>query len=741
MICITRKNLLKKLYAVKERIQQKQTEDKEKDGTPIKNALSQTVVSFLQLIGVNVLIYALLLISVVGIIAIIVGMLIQAITDGLAGLDGLLNGKPTKQTVGAKYVWNETDLNKFNDEWSRNLYRLGWIITANKELYNSDVSIELMMGLPVAETGSNFYPTGTDHRDPSVISGVGKNWNSYSIAKYATVGGDFPWNADYDYITGLYAIDANLAQQAGDIKYTWGCPNDGTLSTDTLGTRHTSYVTTYADGDVMKSVYSPAFSVAYTIRSYENSRNAVFNKDADYGMAHMYHKYWVKAAEKYGLDADDTQTQRQIYTLMYYLLHAGGVWSYTDIADDFNTFVFDYTAYLLTNVLSEDVTNIRLVERYATATDVKNITNVVMRGAARGNANIAHASATQWNEPTLTEGSYLEVNTQDGWAPLTETTVGMWIDYNTSINTVESRNLVEVYKKTYLHTNETLVRQANYAVSTCVCAVATGATRLQYLFDTLNIQYTTNAAGYICYAGGQHGDSGAVPDGYNGGDFDSAEKTNGYTNVRDTTWFAQLDNTEWSNPLNPTINGGIEITSRYGYRTYNGWTWHSGLDMVYKTRATDIGVLRENYPEYAMHDGVVVAVNDDINSSAGRYVHYKVTYTRDGKPATAYFTYMHLSKIADGIGVGSQIKAGDVIGYMGGSANGSENGVAVHLHISMSMNAAVVGNPGRIDIETELPFVTMYSGYSQWNGTLGSGCLKQRPKYPLQPNEKEPQSP
>lgn len=739
MVVITKKEILKKLYAVKERIVRERTE--EKDGTPTKSTVIQTVVSFVQLIGVNFLIYAILLMSVIGIIAIIVGMLIQAITNGLAGLDGLFDGKPTKQTVGAKYVWNETDLNKFTDEWSRNLYRLGWIITANKELYNSDVSIELMMGLPVAETGSNFYPTGTDHREPTITSGAGKNWNSYSIAKYATVGGDFPWNGTYDYITGLYAIDANLAQQAGDIKYTWGCPAENMLATDTIGTRHEGYISTYADGDVMKSVYSVAYSVAYTINSYENSRNAVFNKDAEYGNAHMYHKYWVKAAEKYGLNAEDEKTQRQIYTLMYYLLHAGGVWSYTDIADDFNTFVFDYTAYLLTNVLSEDITNIRLVEQYSTTPDVKNITNVVMRGAARGNANINHAQATVWNEPVLTNGSYLEVNTAEGWKTIEDTTVGLWLDYNTSLNTAEANKLVAVYKKTYLHTNETLVRQANYAVSTCICTVATGASRLKYLFDTLNIQYTTNDEGYICYAGGQHGDSGAVPDGYIGGDFELAEKVNGYTNVRDNTWFVQLDNTEWSNPLNPNINGGIEVTSRYGYRMYNGWTWHSGMDMVYKTRATDIEVLRENYPEYAMHDGVVVAVNDDINSNAGRYVHYKVTYMRDGKEATVYFTYMHLSKIADGIGVGSQIKAGEIIGYMGGSASGSEYGVGVHLHISMSTNPTVGGNPGRIDIETELPFVTMYSGYRQWDGTTGSGCLKQRPKYPLQPNEKEPQAP
>ena len=726
--------LLNKLYKKREQIEQKYTD--ESTGAMLPGTVSQTLVGILQLVGINVLICVVLLGTLVGVIALVVGILLQAISGGLAELDIVLNGKPVKQTVGARYVWNETDLYKFSDEWSRNLYRLAWIISANKELYNSDISTELMLGLPVAETGSNFFPTGTDHYDPPNITGSGKNWNDYSIAEYATVGGDFPWTTEYDYITGLYAVDASYTD--ADLKYTWGCPVSETLSLETLGKHQEQNLRKYADGDVMRSVYSAAYSVAHTINAYEQYQKTVFNNDADYGYAHSYHKYWVKAAEKYGLDPEDADTQRQVYTLMYYLLHAGGVWGFEGIADDFNSLTFDYAAYLLTQVLADDIRNVRLAETYADISNVKRISGSVLRAGARGDGNIDHAGATSWNDPVFKKEGYFEVNTTDGWTMLNAPTVAMWMKYNENLGTKEAKQLIEVYKKTYLHENKVLVRQANYAVSTCISVVAVGATRLQYIFDTLNINYTTDSQGYVCYAGGQHGESGAVPNGYRGGDF-KADILNGYSNIRDSSWFVQLDNSEWSNPLNPNINGGIQITSRYGYRQYKGWDWHSGIDMVYKTRQNDINVLRTQYPVYAMHDGVITAMRNDIGSNAGRYIHYKVEYMRNGTKATAYFTYMHLSAIADGVGVGKEIKAGDIIGYMGGSASGSETGVAVHLHISMSISPAVNGNAGRIDIETALPFVTMYDGYKQWDGTLQSGALKQQPAYLKNPNATDPQ--
>jgi murein DD-endopeptidase MepM/ murein hydrolase activator NlpD len=707
--------------------------------TEVLRTVTTSIGTFmLSFVGMNSIVLILLFIGVVGIVAVIVlvvGAITGSINDGLNTIPIPTN---VTQTAGAQYVWNTADLNKMPDAWSKNLYRLGWLIDTNKQEQNSDISTALMMGLPVSETGSNFFPTGTDH-GLGVIDGTGKQWNTYSIADYATVGGDFPYTTDYDYITGLYAVDASYMQtviQNGELIGTWGAqPHATTLSTETIGTRHESYINVYADGDVMQSVYNPAVAVGYTIYMYEQYENTFFNEIADYGTAHKYGEYWEKVAAKYDISVNDLVAKKNIYNMLYYWVHAGGVWSYTDIADDFNEMALDYAAYVYTQIMGNNINNIRLQESYSKSANVRIIGTNILRAAVRGDNNIDHANATVWNDAEYTAGTtYLEYKSIKGWTTIEKPIEAMWEKHKQTNDKADGERLINTYAKTYLHSNKNLVRQANYAVSTGVSTIAAGNARLKYIFDILGIEYTLNTEGYVCYLSGGTGGTNAVPNGTVGKDFESTKglKYDGYSNYRDPTWFATINNAEWVNPLSANQNGGFSVSSRYGYRYLDSahpWDWHSGFDLVYNQRSTDLNVLRKQYPVYAMHDGVITKVNTNIDSSAGRYIHYKVTYQRNGVTVSNYITYMHLSAIADNVVNGATIKAGQVIGYMGGSGYGSELYYGVHLHISMSQNASVQGVIGRIDVETELPFVTQYAGYTKWFETGASGYLAQKPYY------------
>lgn len=713
-----------------------------------------------------ILIIVLLISFLSGIICVIFAIfqVVENIITTLTGLDtDLLGGNRAPVSAGSRYEWNVQDLEKMPDEWSKNLYRLAWLGDANKSKQNSDMPMNLLLGIPVLEVGSLFFPNTDDH-GLGYADGTGQNWNNYSIAEYATVGGAFPYSTAYDYITGLYANDASYLAQNFSVaeNATWGDIPHTTLKTDTIGARHEQYINTYAKGDVDKSVYSATVSVARTISLYDTAKNGVLTQDADYGYSHKYKKYFEQACERYGLDATNSQLQSQIYSMLYYLVHAGGVWEHKDIADDFNYVALDYVTYVYSVVADGDLSNIRIADNYTSGSAIRTLGSDTLKAAVRGNANVNHANASFWCEPNISATYLVKVIDDDGnTVNIDNSLVGMWMDNNTATGHTD---LNDGYIRVYEHSNVSLVRQGGYAFSTGCTAIFAGNARLDYIFDILDIDYVVDPrTGYVCYQNGA-GESGSVPEGHYSGTFDT-ENSNiqGYSNYRDDSWFADIDNSEWSNPLNPDLNGGFKITSRYGYRYLdknNPWDWHSGIDLAYKVSSTNLAILRSNYPVYAMHDGEIVYANTTSANSGGRYLHYKVSYMRNGKQVTRYLTYMHLSgftpeveqALAMQLGnnvrgtVSIPVSRGTPIAYMGGSGTPSgtaaEFGYAVHLHISLSTNPIVAGNPGRIDIETELPFVTMYDGYDSWFGVDSglSGYLSQKPAGDLSPNTSEPQS-
>jgi RHS repeat-associated protein len=128
-------------------------------------------------------------------------------------------------------------------------------------------------------------------------------------------------------------------------------------------------------------------------------------------------------------------------------------------------------------------------------------------------------------------------------------------------------------------------------------------------------------------------------------------------------------------PVNSVYNGmGWRIDSGFGSRSCSGCSkFHRGVDLnTTGGGSTDLGA-----PVLATHSGVVSAVHDNTNGGGGRYIQIK---SPDGTFASQY---LHLSEIT--VILGQTINEGDVIGKVGGSANGSETGRPVHLHYELML--------------------------------------------------------
>lgn len=106
-----------------------------------------------------------------------------------------------------------------------------------------------------------------------------------------------------------------------------------------------------------------------------------------------------------------------------------------------------------------------------------------------------------------------------------------------------------------------------------------------------------------------------------------------------------------------------KITSRFGMRTLHGTTrMHNGIDLVAKTTS---GASATDYIT-AHTAGTVQAVGYD--AGAGNYVNIQVD-------SSTIMVYYHL-KEKSSLKVGSSVKRGDKIGYMGSTGNST----GAHLH-------------------------------------------------------------
>jgi hypothetical protein len=145
-------------------------------------------------------------------------------------------------------------------------------------------------------------------------------------------------------------------------------------------------------------------------------------------------------------------------------------------------------------------------------------------------------------------------------------------------------------------------------------------------------------------------------------------------------WFAPPDQPEgWFDDQGKRLGGtalsdprpGARISSPFGTRRYYGRStgtgFHNGIDFEGK-----IG-----QPIYAAADGVI--------NHQGWYFNYgrtvKITHADNFETL-----YAHMSRFASGLGPGSHVKKGDVIGYIGSTGRST----GPHLHFSTIVNGQFV---------------------------------------------------
>jgi len=135
-------------------------------------------------------------------------------------------------------------------------------------------------------------------------------------------------------------------------------------------------------------------------------------------------------------------------------------------------------------------------------------------------------------------------------------------------------------------------------------------------------------------------------------------------------WFDEngrrLGNTGLTEP-----SGGARISSPFGTRRYygrsSGGGFHNGIDFEGKT----------GMPIYAAADGTI--------NHQGWYFNYGRTVKISH--ADSFETlYAHMSRFSDGMGPGSRVKKGDLIGYIGSTGRST----GPHLHFSVIVNGQFV---------------------------------------------------
>jgi murein DD-endopeptidase MepM/ murein hydrolase activator NlpD len=118
-------------------------------------------------------------------------------------------------------------------------------------------------------------------------------------------------------------------------------------------------------------------------------------------------------------------------------------------------------------------------------------------------------------------------------------------------------------------------------------------------------------------------------------------------------------------------SGGQRISSPFGIRRYygrsSGGGFHNGIDFEGKT----------GMPIYAAADGTI--------NHQGWYFNYGRT-VKISHADNFESLYAHMSRFADGMGPGSRVKKGDLIGYVGSTGRST----GPHLHFSVIVNGQFV---------------------------------------------------
>ena len=147
------------------------------------------------------------------------------------------------------------------------------------------------------------------------------------------------------------------------------------------------------------------------------------------------------------------------------------------------------------------------------------------------------------------------------------------------------------------------------------------------------------------------------------------------------------------------------VTSDYGYRSYGGGEFHTGIDFSRSVAGDAV---------YPIADGEVILL--DYNRSCGNHI----VYVKHNINGHSYITsYWHLSSWS--VRVGQKVSYSTRIGSMAGRNTGDACSGGIHVHLNLFDNAnnqwenrvARGGNPnsGRINPRTVVPQTPKKGGY------------------------------
>ncbi|MEP1125742.1 MAG: peptidoglycan-binding protein [Ilumatobacter sp.] len=135
--------------------------------------------------------------------------------------------------------------------------------------------------------------------------------------------------------------------------------------------------------------------------------------------------------------------------------------------------------------------------------------------------------------------------------------------------------------------------------------------------------------------------------------------------------------------VNPGSGGNVTL-ARFPVqgRCFFGDTWHDARSGGRRHEGVDI-IANEGKLLYAVVDGEISKQYwDSPGALAGNGL-------RIAQPNGTYFTYLHMSGFAPGITVGTQVKAGDVIGFVGNTGSSA----TAHLHFEIHPGGGAAVNP------------------------------------------------
>jgi murein DD-endopeptidase MepM/ murein hydrolase activator NlpD len=134
--------------------------------------------------------------------------------------------------------------------------------------------------------------------------------------------------------------------------------------------------------------------------------------------------------------------------------------------------------------------------------------------------------------------------------------------------------------------------------------------------------------------------------------------------------------TTWIRP----VDGGSISDSFNGHKNRAKPSLNPGTDYAVPTGT----------PIKALADGIITGVVPTFTGSGGRMIFQSFLSGHNAD-------YLHLSRID--VVAGQEVKQGQVIGLVGGSGLGKENGYGAHLHLSFRVGGKPTMGAGNIDYE------------------------------------------